>query len=99
LDVTSVTGDIAGVAAAYCGLGWTTAAVAGQREAIAEIRRVGGDVTVDNNIHDRPVIAVRLSGSDVSDGTLKWLSGFKMLRSLDLSWANVTDMGSSMLRA
>jgi hypothetical protein len=61
--------------------------------AVKAIEKFGGSVTVDTKQAGKPVIAVQLFWSKVTDAGLKELAGLKRLQSLDLSGTNVTDAG------
>lgn len=61
-----------------------------QAKAVADLRRLGGSVTVDENRPEKPVVAVDLHGTGVSGVGLSRLSGFTDLRSLNLAFTTVS---------
>ena len=69
-----------------------------QAKAIAEIKKLGGKVTVDEKIPDKPIISVDLTDSMVSDAGLESLKGLAALQSLDLHGTEVTDAGLECLK-
>jgi internalin A len=60
---------------------------------VAEIERIGGEVTIDADGSDRSVTEVRLTCCELTDGWLKRLEGLTSLRSLSLNGTNVSDDG------
>ncbi len=60
---------------------------------VAEVERLGGEVTYDEKHPDRPVVAIRLTGTKVTDAWLDHLKSLITLRSLILNGTNVTDAG------
>jgi Leucine-rich repeat (LRR) protein len=60
---------------------------------VAEIKRLGGKVTYDENSPDQPVIGVDLSRSHLTDDWLGHLQQLSSLRSLDLWNTRVSDVG------
>jgi hypothetical protein len=59
-----------------------------QAKASAEIKEVGGTVTVDEKSPDKPVIGVTLLGFQVTDADLACRAGLASLQSLDFSDTN-----------
>ena len=72
---------------------------AGQSTAIAEIEKLGGKVTVDERIADKPVIGVSLDRTKVTDSGLVCLKALSRLKSLKLRNTSVTDAGLEQLKA
>ncbi len=72
---------------------WAAEPTAKQARAIAEIKKLGGKVTVDEKSPDKPVIGVDLSRTKLTDAALEHLEGLTNLRSLDLTNSKVTDVG------
>jgi len=66
-----------------------------QAKAIAEIKKLGGKVTVDEK---SPVISVELEGTRVSDANLASLKGLTQLQSLELKNTDVTDAGLAIVK-
>jgi hypothetical protein len=64
-----------------------------QEQAIAEIKKLGGTVTVDKTSSDKAVIEVNLSETQVADAGLEHLKGLTQLQDLRLQWTEVTDAG------
>jgi len=64
-----------------------------QAQAIAEIEKLGGRVTVDKRSPDKPVVKVTLRGPKVSDAGLVHLKGLTKLRTLSLDRTQVSDAG------
>ena len=64
-----------------------------QEKTAAEITRAWGKVAVDKENPDKPLVEVYLSGSLLSDALLARLEGLARLRTLDLSYTQVTDTG------
>ncbi len=74
--------------------GWASETSIGQAKTIAEIEKLGGKVTVDENSPDRSVKSVDLAGSRVTDAGLEHLiKGLTHLQSLSLMDTQVTDAG------
>jgi hypothetical protein len=67
-------------------------------KAIAEIKKLGGKVTVDEKSPGKPVISVDLTQTKVTDAGLVYVEALTRLQSLDVSWAEVTDAGLVHLR-
>ena len=64
-------------------------------EVIAAIKKLGGQVKVDNN---KAVVEVRLVGFEVADAGLEHLKGLTNLKTLYLNSTNVTDAGLKHLK-
>jgi len=64
-----------------------------QASAIAEIRKLGGQVTVDENEPRQPVISVDCEDTELSDTGLVHICEFAELQTLNLSGTEVTDAG------
>ena len=62
-------------------------------EAIAQIEKLGGTVDVDEMIPGKPVVAVELRETKITDAGLICLEGLARLRTLDLGYTDVTDDG------
>jgi hypothetical protein len=60
---------------------------------VAEIERIGGEVTIDKDGPGKSVTGVRLTCCELTDDWLKRLEGLTNLRSLSLNGTNVTDAG------
>jgi hypothetical protein len=76
-------------------------AAAGRADEAAAVRAVemlDGIVTVDDTQPDKPVVAVNLGVTCITDAELKELKEFKRLRRLDLSATPVTDAGLKELK-
>ena len=69
-----------------------------EKTAIADIKDLGGKVTIDEKSPGRPVIAVDLRLTKVTDEELEELKAFPHLQSLDLTGTKVTDAGLEQLR-
>src|SRR5713226_2717871 len=69
-----------------------------QGKAIAEIRRLGGEVAVDETRDGKPVVRVSLRGTRISDEDLVHLKGLRQLRSLDLGNTLVSSAGLEQLK-
>jgi len=67
-------------------------------KAVAEIEKLGGRVTIDENSPDKPVIGVDLEHTRVTDAGLEHLKGLSKLQTLDLQGTSVTDAGLEHLR-
>jgi internalin A len=61
--------------------------------AIAEIRKLGGVVTIDDNSPGKPVVSAVLDGPNFTNAGMKYLKGLTQLQSLHLSDTRVTDVG------
>ncbi len=68
-----------------------------QRKAVAEIKKLGGEVTVDDKSPGRSVIGVNLSHTELTAAGLKCLKGLSDLHDLDLSYTKVTDTEAKYL--
>src|SRR5262249_52007664 len=68
-------------------------------QAVKTIEALGGKLTRDEKVPDKPGVAVNLHDSKVTDDDLKDLAGLKQLRALDLSENNITDAGLKHLAA
>ena len=62
------------------------AARADEASAVKAVEKLGGKVTRDDKLPGKPVIAVNLYGTKVTDAGLKELKDLKQLTSLDLTW-------------
>ncbi|HET6441468.1 MAG TPA: leucine-rich repeat domain-containing protein, partial [Phycisphaerae bacterium] len=69
-----------------------------EEKAVQAIEALGGQVTRDEALLDRPVVEVDLSGIKVTDAGLKVLKEFKDLQELNLSHTQITDAGLRDLR-
>jgi internalin A len=69
-----------------------------QAKAIAEIEKMGGHCSMDDNSPNKPVIAVALVGNKVTDAELEHLKELNALTSLTLSRTNITDAGLEHLK-
>jgi hypothetical protein len=76
---------------AFSGHGSRAAENASTEEAIWEIRKLRGTVTIDEQSPGKLAIAVALRGDDVRDAGLEQLTRLPQLRTLDLSGPKVTD--------
>lgn len=72
---------------------WAAEPNADQAKAIAEIKRLGGKVTIDETSPGGPTIGVDLSRTKVTDTALENLKRLRGLRSLELKDTKVTDAG------
>ena len=59
--------------------------------AIQVIKKLGGRFTRDDKAAAKPVVAVTLSGSEVTDATLKEIKGLTSLDTLQLILTHVTE--------
>ncbi len=66
--------------------------------AIAAIKKLGGEVTVDRSDPNLAVMTVRLSGSKVTDDGLKHLRVLTRLKNLALNNTKITDVGLEHLK-
>ena len=82
-----------GLLVACVQLGWAAEPNAEQSKAVVEIQQLGGRVTMDEKSPGKPVIAVELGMSRVTDAGLENLRGLTELRWLHLSDAAITDAG------
>ena len=73
--------------------GWAAEPSPDQATAIAEIRKLQGKVTVDEDSPDKPAIGVNLAGTQVTDDGLQQLEGLTQLKSVNLSNTAVGDAG------
>ena len=64
-----------------------------QAAAIAEIQRLGGKVTFDEEAPGKPVSGVDFSDTHIDDGAVKVVEGLTELKSLTLAHTQVTDAG------
>jgi CxxC motif-containing protein (DUF1111 family) len=71
----------------------------GKDGALAEIRKLGGAIELDENSPGKPVVRLNLTGKLVSDLDLVHLRGLAQLRTLELSQTQVTDAGLAHLKA
>ena len=77
-------------------LGLLVLALAGRADeaaAVKAIKKLGGGVEVDTKQPGKPVVAVVLYNTRVTDVGLKELTGLKHLRALNLNDTTVTDVG------
>ena len=79
-------------------LSWAAEPNADQAKAIAEIKKLGGKVTVDEKSPSKPVKSVDLAFSQATDADLERLKVFTQLQDLDLVGAAITDAGVERLR-
>src|ERR1700704_2784555 len=61
------------------------AAWADEASAVKAVEKLGGKVTRDDKLPGKPVIAVNLAGTQVTDASLKELKDLKQLTSLNLN--------------
>ena len=71
----------------------TMASRADEAEAIKAVQKLGGKVTVDEKRPGKPVVAVNLTFTKVTDAGLKELADSRALQELDLHGTKVTDAG------
>ena len=69
-----------------------------EERAVRAIEKLGGKVTRDERQRGRLVVAVELSGQDVTDATLQELAPLKQLRSVEPFEAKVTNAYFKELR-
>src|SRR5437763_421102 len=69
-----------------------------QAKAIAEIKKLGGNVTIDEKSPGKPVVRVGLVGSAVTDAGLEHVERLTQLQELDLWSTEVTDAGLEHLK-
>jgi uncharacterized protein (TIGR03067 family) len=67
-------------------------------KAAPEIKKLGGEVTRDEESPGKPVVLVNLSGTAITDDQLACLGGLSDLRELDLGRTRITDKGLVHLR-
>ena len=65
----------------------------GQEQIVAEIRKLGGTVEIEESRPDRPVFGVSLAKTQVTRATLEQLKGLPSLGQLSLDNTQVTDAG------
>jgi hypothetical protein len=65
---------------------------------LARIKQLHGDIQVDANQPDQPIIAVNLRGPEVTNDDLALLAGMPNLKSLALEYVNVTNAGLAHLK-
>ncbi len=80
-----------GLCPAMLASGWAAEADSGQAKAIAEIKKLGGRVIIDEKSAGKPVIGVDLAACKVADAGLEHLKELKHLKSLSLCSAKVSD--------
>src|SRR5215510_11853533 len=71
---------------------------ADEAAAVKAIEKLGGKVTRDDKLPGKPVVAVDLGSTTVTDAGLKELKELKTLQSLSLSRTKVTDAGLKELK-
>src|SRR5687768_4691171 len=76
-----------------CWLMLASPARADEDKAVALVEKLGGEVERDEKRPGKPVITVRLPGSDVTDEDLQKLAPLQHLRTLDLQFTHVTEEG------
>jgi hypothetical protein len=69
-----------------------------QDKAVAEIKKLGGNVTLDEKGPDAAVIGVILVGTKVTDAKLEHLKGLTQLQQLYVGSTQVTDAGIDDLK-
>jgi hypothetical protein len=69
-----------------------------QERVVAAIKKLGGEVTVDEQALSKPIAQVDLSGTAITDEQLACLEGLSDLRELDLGRTRITDKGLAHLR-
>jgi WD40 repeat protein len=67
-------------------------------KAAAEIKKLGGEVTHDEQSPGKPVVQVNLAGTAITDDQLACLAGLSDLRELDLGSTRISDKGLAHLR-
>ena len=77
---------------------WGTEPNAEAAKALADIRRLDGNVTLDEKSLDRPVVAVNLIYTAAGDADLRRIAVLNQLRELRLSGTQVTDAGLECLQ-
>jgi hypothetical protein len=83
------------LAPSFC---WAAEPNTDEGKVVAEIEKLGGKVTRDEASPGKPVIAVDLKGSTVTDAGLAYLAGLKRLQSLNLANTKVTEAGLAHLK-
>ncbi|MGL4553566.1 MAG: hypothetical protein ACRC33_20585 [Gemmataceae bacterium] len=81
------------------GLGSSARADDAEDKAVAFVKKLGGYVTRDDRAPGKPVVAVNLEGTEVTDVGLKELAALKNLTTLCLWCTEVTDVGLKELAA
>src|SRR5262245_32041096 len=71
---------------------------ADEAAAVKAIEKLGGKVTRDDKLPGKPVVAVDLGGTTVTDAGLKELKELKTLQSLEIGSTQVTDTGLKELK-
>jgi len=69
-----------------------------EEKAVNAIIKLGGEVTRDEELPGRPIAAVGLNNTKVTDSDLKGLKELKGLQWLDISNTQITDAGLKELR-
>ena len=72
---------------------WGAGPNAEQAKAIAQIKKLGGKVVIDEKSPDKPVISVHLRSSQITDTGLIILEGLTTLQSLSLWDTKITNAG------
>ena len=79
--------------------GWAAEPNVEQAKAVAEIQKLGGKITIDKNNPGKPVTAVRLMDTKVTDAGLEHFKGLRHLQSLELGNTTITDAGLEHLKS
>src|SRR6058998_2388666 len=69
-----------------------------QERAVAEIHKVGGRLEVDQNRSGKPVVAVNLRCTQITDIGLAHMHALTELEALNLGGTKVTDLGLAHLK-
>src|SRR5262245_3096712 len=67
-------------------------------KAVQALEQLGARITRGSSAQGKPIIAVDLHSTDLTDARLKHLRGLKSLQTLILSFTDVTDAGLKELK-
>src|SRR3972149_5400709 len=64
-----------------------------QIDAIKEIEKIGGKVTIDKNNPEKSIICINLQGTNLTDEKMEYLHEFTKLKELNINDTKVTNYG------
>src|SRR5262245_1030923 len=68
------------------------------RPGVAEVRKLGGQIDVEEQNPKKPIVAIRLTNTALTDAGLASVASWSEIQLLDLSATKITDAGLQHLK-